>query len=152
MTIEREVEALRAKLVALESGQPIPEPDAQKERARTVVDYWFAEYERAHGCRDDAFTAKDAAILNRLAKQFTPSERFAWMIREFHDTRDEFVQGGGWATQQLAHRARGLSYRWVKEIQEPLLRKEKLELERRIRDLAEEPRVLSLVDRIGKKA
>lgn len=150
MTLERDVEALKAKLAALQSGQPEPEPAAEPERKRTVADYWCAEYELAHGCRDDAFTSKDAIILARLAKQFAPAERLAWMIREFHSTRDDdWLAQGGYAVEQLAYRSRGLSLRWVKEIREPMLRREKAELERDIRELAAAPRVLALVKRVG---
>lgn len=150
MGLERDVEALRSRLVALRSGEPEPEPAAEPERKRTVADYWCAEYELAHGCRDDAFTSKDAIILARLAKQFVPAERLAWMIREFHATRDdEWLAQGGYGVEQLAYRSRGLGLRWVKEIREPQLRREKLELERELRDLASEPRVLALVKRVA---
>ena len=147
--LEREVEALRAKLAALQSGQPEPEAGPVAEKPRTVAVYWCGEYERAHGCRDDAFTSKDAIILARLAKQFVPAERLAWMIREFLGSSDEWTERGGWAVQQLASRVRGLNLRWVKEVQEPQLRREKAELEREIRELAASPRVLALVKRVG---
>ena len=150
MTLERDVAALKAKLAALQSGEAEPEPETVPERKRTVAAYWCEEYERAHGCSDDAFTSKDAIILAKLAKQFQPAERLAWMICEFHATRDdEWLTHGGYAVEQLAYRARGLSLRWVKEIREPMLRREKAELERDIRELAASPRVLALVKRVG---
>ena len=150
MGLEQDVEALRSKLEALQSGQPEPEAGPVVEKPRTVTVYWCDEYERAHGCRDDAFTSKDAIILARLAKQFVPAERLAWMIREFHATRDDdWLTQGGYAVEQLSYRSRGLSLRWVKEVREPQLRREKAELERELRDLAASPRVLALVKRVG---
>ena len=149
MTLARDVADLEARLGVLRGGEAPPVEPAP-ERKRTVVDYWFEEYERAHGCRDDAFTSADAAILHRLVKQFAPSERFAWMIREFHETRSEWLEEGGWAAKQLAHHVRGLNLKYVKMVQEPELRRRKAELEREIRELERDPKIISLVDRIAR--
>ena len=152
MTLADEVAALRAKLEALEAGLPVPVPTvAEPVKPQGVVAYWVAEYERALGHRDDGFTSKDAIILNRLAKQFVPPERVAWMIREFLSTRgDEWLEVGGYAVEQLAYRARGLSHRWVKEVQEPALRRERAELDRKIREFGDHPKVQDAIERVLK--
>jgi len=149
MSLITDVELLRARLAAIEAGQPEPVAAASKprERAATVVEYWCDVYENAHGFAP-AILSKDAVNLHRLAKLYTPTDKFAWMIRTYHELIDEFVSDAGYSVSIFTTRAQGLAFKWIKTVNEPALRREKAQLEQQIRDLAETPVVKEAVDRL----
>jgi hypothetical protein len=151
MSLDSDVERLRARLAALQAGEPEPTIEAPKprERAATIVEFWHQVYESTHGFAP-VIVAKDAVNLHRLAKLYEPKERFAWMIRAYHELPDEFVAEAGYSVSIFTTRAQGLAFKWVKTVSEPALRREKLELERQIRDLAADPKVASAIERVLK--
>lgn len=105
-----------------------------------LAKFWCSSYEEAHGL-PYPFGKADGVILHRLKAQHG-RYALAWMIREFHQQQDPWLETIGWSVKALQSRALGLAIRY---------RETRYKAARASENVKLDPKVVQLADRLARR-
>ena len=80
-----------------------------------LLDYWCAEFLKAHGVKYPA-KARDAALLKKILEECGDKPSLAWEIHEFHTRvwKTDWVQEAGYDTRMFVRMHLGLHLAYAK--------------------------------------